>query len=587
MDFPPRSLPDLAPAYLAPLELPHTGNHNAPAQQTYGLHGLDGVSVFNLQARSSGGLVATTQDYAPYPFGPLLQPGHMQYDAAFAGNNRQSALESTAAARPASSMGPPKQPRKPKAATLRAADWEPYKKRILELHIEQKKPLHEVKKIIEEEYSFQAELRQYRTRISNWGKDKNFKPQEMQAIVRKRQKRKLVETQKEDLVFEVRGSEVEPSKIERWMKRHRVADSFLYAPSPAASTPSAVGCHTISERGTPAAVSENSSPTPVLSPGGVYRTAQSPQMPSPALSVSSIMRPLYSAFAGQSPALTYRSLPGLPLSFVHDHSISGNAMDVGAQTRYRADEEERLRNQILIAEMAPLTNPLEVSGMLYELGVVLIGQGRYRAAEDVIRRILGSLENENSGSDHEVETLSTWDLLGQLLNFQGFYAKAERLHRRALQVREKVLGHEPPSTLTSMSNLAGVLDSQGKYKEAEAINRQTLAQSEKVLGQEHPNTLASMNNSALVLKSQGKYEEAEAINRQTLAQSEKVLGQEHPDTLTSVYHLANLLTHQQRYNESLPLYETACTGYQAVLGKDHPTTRACQQYYTDALTLYK
>jgi hypothetical protein len=52
--------------------------------------------------------------------------------------------------------------------------------------------------------------------------------------VRKRQKRKLVETDKGPLVFEVRGGQVEPQKIERWMKRHDVAESFLYAPSPAA-----------------------------------------------------------------------------------------------------------------------------------------------------------------------------------------------------------------------------------------------------------------------------------------------------------------------------------------------------------------
>jgi hypothetical protein len=52
--------------------------------------------------------------------------------------------------------------------------------------------------------------------------------------VRKRQKRKLVETDKGHLVFEVRGSKVELQKIERWMKRYNVADSFLYAPSPIA-----------------------------------------------------------------------------------------------------------------------------------------------------------------------------------------------------------------------------------------------------------------------------------------------------------------------------------------------------------------
>jgi hypothetical protein len=56
----------------------------------------------------------------------------------------------------------------------------------------------------------------------------------MQAIVRKRQRRKLVETNKAELVFEVRDSVVPPQKIERWMKRNDVVESFLYVPSPAA-----------------------------------------------------------------------------------------------------------------------------------------------------------------------------------------------------------------------------------------------------------------------------------------------------------------------------------------------------------------
>lgn len=54
-------------------------------------------------------------------------------------------------------MGPPDRPRKRKAATLRADDWEPYKKRILDLHIEQKMPLRKVKELIEEKYGFKAE----------------------------------------------------------------------------------------------------------------------------------------------------------------------------------------------------------------------------------------------------------------------------------------------------------------------------------------------------------------------------------------------------------------------------------------------
>ncbi|KAF2736995.1 hypothetical protein EJ04DRAFT_395115, partial [Polyplosphaeria fusca] len=194
------------------------------------------------QAQLSSGQVATMQNQAPHPFSlSTAHSSHARFDIEFAGNIQSvstptltSASVSSVPTAPPSPMGPPARPRKRKAATLRADDWEPYKERTLDLHIVQKLPLPRVKQMIEDEYGFKAELRQYRTRISQWGEDKNVKPQEMKAIVRKRQKRKLVETNKRPLEFEVRGSQVEPQKIERWMKRHDVLESFLYAPSPAA-----------------------------------------------------------------------------------------------------------------------------------------------------------------------------------------------------------------------------------------------------------------------------------------------------------------------------------------------------------------
>ena len=63
--------------------------------------------------------------------------------------------------------------------------------------------------------------------------DKKVKTNEMEAIARKRQRRKLVETNKGELIFVVRENMVEPNKIDRWMKRNGIAESTLYAPSPA------------------------------------------------------------------------------------------------------------------------------------------------------------------------------------------------------------------------------------------------------------------------------------------------------------------------------------------------------------------
>jgi hypothetical protein len=64
--------------------------------------------------------------------------------------------------------------------------------------------------------------------------DKNVKPNEMKSIVRKRQRRKLVDSDKGELVFAVRENIVEPEKVDRWMKRNGIGESTLYAPSPAA-----------------------------------------------------------------------------------------------------------------------------------------------------------------------------------------------------------------------------------------------------------------------------------------------------------------------------------------------------------------
>ena len=47
------------------------------------------------------------------------------------------------------------------------------------------------------------------------------------------------------------------------------------------------------------------------------------------------------------------------------------------------------------------------------------------------------------------------------------------------------------------SGLMGALNGQDKYEQAEGMHRRALGLRETVLGKEHPDTLASMNNLAL------------------------------------------------------------------------------------------
>jgi hypothetical protein len=66
-------------------------------------------------------------------------------------------------------------------------------------------------------------------------------------------------------------------------------------------------------------------------------------------------------------------------------------------------------------------------------------------------------------------------------------------HREEVEVRERVLGKEHPSTLTSMNNLALALVDQGQYKEAEKFQAVVIVGILRIFGSDHPDSKTCMN----------------------------------------------------------------------------------------------
>ncbi|KAF2192654.1 TPR-like protein [Zopfia rhizophila CBS 207.26] len=519
------------------------------------------LDSLTLQTQPLDGQVTTSQSHLSHSFDPFPTLHTSKPYTAESFSDTQVI--------PATPMGPPTNSRKRKALTLRADAWEPYKARIIELHITQGLPLREVKKKIEEELGFTAELRQYRTRISQWGKDKNIKPKEMRAIVKKRQQRKVIEVNKSELVFQVRGYEVEPQRIDRWMKRHEVPESLLYAPT----TPSAVYCRTISERGSPIPSPMYSSQTPNFLPADIISIVQSPVVFSPTPSVSSIVRPQSSDFTGQSPAPTYQSLPSFrPSSSPASNVFQGQSTSVEpfVQYRYKQTDEEHLREELSKVEVLYGMSHPKTLDILSELGNVLIDQGRYRSAEETIRRLVEGRRIANGNDD--VNVLDALELLGRVLGRQGLYTKAEKLHQRTLGSRRAILGDEHSSTLTSMANLALAYWNQGRWKEAEELNLQVMETRKRVLGEEHPSTLISMGNLALAYSNQGRWKEAEELEVQVMETRKRVLEEEHPNTLTSMANLASTYSNQGRWKEAEELKVQVLERSGRVFGEEHPDT---------------
>jgi tetratricopeptide (TPR) repeat protein len=123
---------------------------------------------------------------------------------------------------------------------------------------------------------------------------------------------------------------------------------------------------------------------------------------------------------------------------------------------------------------------------------------------------------------------------------QGKYAESEGLFKRALTIREKVLGSSHPQVGKTLNNLGFVYRAQGQYGEAEEVLKRALVTRERALGANHSDVGQTLNNLALVYRDQGKYEEAKALFKRALTIREQALGTGHPDVARTLDNIAIL-----------------------------------------------
>jgi tetratricopeptide (TPR) repeat protein len=83
------------------------------------------------------------------------------------------------------------------------------------------------------------------------------------------------------------------------------------------------------------------------------------------------------------------------------------------------------------------------------------------------------------------------------------------MYRRALEIREKSLGKDHPSVVTSLINLALLYMAQGKYDKAEPMYRRVLKINEKSPGKNHPSITTLSKNLAALLRKKDRKAEAQ------------------------------------------------------------------------------
>ena len=206
---------------------------------------------------------------------------------------------------------------------------------------------------------------------------------------------------------------------------------------------------------------------------------------------------------------------------------------------------------------------MNVMGTVYQsLGLTSKAEPLLRRALEIRQRILGP---------RNPDTLQSQQDLAVAVLAQSHYPEAEKLCWETMETRRQVLGPEHHDTVDSMVQLARILGFESRYPEAEKLNRDAL----EVARRKWPHdTLTATAQSLLAdtLTREGKYPEAEKAAREALETDHRALGSDHPSVLRDMFNLAGILTEEQHYADAEEVYTQLIESARRVLGPQHPST---------------
>jgi serine/threonine protein kinase/DNA-binding SARP family transcriptional activator len=204
------------------------------------------------------------------------------------------------------------------------------------------------------------------------------------------------------------------------------------------------------------------------------------------------------------------------------------------------------------------------------IGVTWLHLGRYQEGERQLRRAI-ALREQVLGPD-DPDTLKTGNDLGILLAQAGRTGEAIPLLEQVRDKQIEKLGPDHPHTLNTLNSLATAYQAAGKISEAIRLYTELHDKKVEKLGPDDPSTLTTLNNLAAAYQAARKMPEAIRLYEQVRDKSIEKLGPDHPDTLVTLNNLGSALQVARRFSEAISLLEQVRDKQVEKLGADHPDT---------------
>jgi CHAT domain-containing protein/tetratricopeptide (TPR) repeat protein len=226
---------------------------------------------------------------------------------------------------------------------------------------------------------------------------------------------------------------------------------------------------------------------------------------------------------------------------------------------------------LAVNSSAVFSQTLDEATALSERVDALDAVGKFREAIPLARRAL-AIREQLLGFNHPNTAASLHDL-ASLFQAAGEYGEAEPLYARALAICEDVLGPDHANTIAVLSNFAELYRLSGDNAKAGSFYAQAGERAERTFGPDHPSTAKILNGLGLVYNEKGEFVEAERLFTRALAVIEKHLGGDHPTTGAAINNLAVLYENTGEYAKAESLYSRAVAIFEkAPGGQSHPRT---------------
>ncbi|MCM3873632.1 MAG: CHAT domain-containing protein [Pyrinomonadaceae bacterium] len=160
------------------------------------------------------------------------------------------------------------------------------------------------------------------------------------------------------------------------------------------------------------------------------------------------------------------------------------------------------------------------------------------------------------GPEHP-DVASTYLGMGRLYHLKGDNEKAETLYRRALTMREAVL--DPAHVMTAMAwySIAGLFSDLKNYPKAEETWLRVVSMLEKAAGDDSQRYSEALHNLAFTYDTTGDFTKAEDWYRRELASREKANGRDSIDAVYTLQYIARVYFSRGEYDDAEAVYQRA------------------------------